>query len=328
MFKKYRIALAIILLMIGIPPLDRHTVSEKPDWVASAKMNSILMQSDTTRPLFLVIPRDIRIKSYFRFLKETVAAFDSLAPYPLSEHLLVRANAWVIDTLESTDYYRRKQKGDTLRVQPDAVVLHKGDTLFIPDSLAAAALLERMQHTLIDVNIPEYRLRILEYGDTLYSFPIRVGKNKVRFLETTGRNTDLRTQPGEGSVVRINRYPVFVDPVTGKKFTHTKRDDHITTLMPQIPWVEVELNGRRYGQMIHPTTNPETLGRPYSNGCVGLGEADAWRFYYYAPLGTSVVFRYDLEVIGVSGDTLLLPDIYNWRRKKRQPLRAVIWVAP
>ncbi|MFM9947052.1 MAG: L,D-transpeptidase [Saprospiraceae bacterium] len=277
--------------------------------------------------LFTVVPRDIAIKAYFQYLKTTAEAWDSLVPYPLSEHLLVRANPWIIDTLENTDYYRRKQRGDTLYVQQKAVVLHKGDTLFFPDSLHALALLDQMRNTLIDVNIPEYRLRIIEYGQTIYAFPIRVGKNRVRHLELAGHAVDLRTKPGTGSVIRLNRYPTFSDPVSGKKFTHTRRDDKITTLMPQIPWVEVELNGQRYGQMIHPTTNPETLEKAYSNGCVGMGEADSWRFYYHAPLGTSVVFRYDLEIIGVSGDTLLLPDIYKWG-KKNTPLRAVFRALP
>jgi hypothetical protein len=315
-------ALALFLLLL---PSDRGRREEGglghgPTLAAPAR--------DSVPPrLFTVVARDISVRSYFRFLDQTVAAWDTLLPYPLSEHLLVRANSWIIDTLESTDYYRRKLRGDTLYVQPDAVVLHRGDTLFFPDSLAAASLLDCMKNTLIDVNIPEFRLRILEYGDTLYSFPIRVGQNRVRYLQTAGHRVDLRTRTGSGTVVRINRYPTFTDPASGKKFTHTRRDDQVLTLMPRIPWVEVELDGKRYGQMIHPTTNPETLGKAYSNGCIGLGEADAWRFYYYAPLGTTTVFRYDLEVIGASGDTLLLPDIYKWGKKTRT-LRAVIGVLP
>lgn len=298
-------------------PAENEGIAERP-----------LLPQDILPPrLFTVVPRDIAIKAYFRFLKDLVAAYDTLVPYPLSEHLLVRTNPWIIDTLESTDYYRRKLRGDTLYTQPEAIVLHKGDTLFLPDSTRAFSLLERMRNTLIDVNIPEYRLRILEYGNTLYSFPVRVGKNRTQYLKTVGHAVDLRTRPGHGDVVRINRYPTFTDPVTGRKFTHTKRDDHVLTLMPQIPWVEVELNGRRYGQMIHPTTNPETLDRAYSNGCVGLGEADAWRFYYHAPLGTAVVFRYDLVVIGVAGDTVLLPDIYQWN-KKSKTLNLVIRAVP
>jgi L,D-transpeptidase ErfK/SrfK len=278
-------------------------------------------------PLFTIVSENISVKSYFKFLQKIVASHDTLVPYPLNEHLLVRANPWIIDTLQHTDYYRRKLLGDTVWVQPEEIVLHRGDTLFFPDSLTALTLQDRLNHTSIDVNIPEFRLRILEYGKEVYSFPVRVGQNRIRFLAEAGHSVDLRTKTGDGSVIRINRYPVFVNPVDGKKFTHTRRDDGVTTLMPQIPWTEVELDGMRYGQMIHPTTNPNTLGKAYSNGCIGLGEADAWRFYYSAPLGTHVVFRYDLQVINETGDTITLPDIYK-RGKKKQPVRAVIGVFP
>jgi L,D-transpeptidase ErfK/SrfK len=77
--------------------------------------------------------------------------------------------------------------------------------------------------------------------------------------------------------------------------------------MPLIPWIEPKLGGRRTGQLIHPTSNPKSLGKAYSNGCIGTREADAWRIYYHAPLGTRVVVRYDLRV----ADTIRLKDIYN-----------------
>ena len=48
------------------------------------------------------------------------------------------------------------------------------------------------------------------------------------------------------------------------------------TKLPQIPFIETEINGIRNGQLIHPTTNPETLNKAYSNGCIGTKEADAW----------------------------------------------------
>lgn len=313
--------------MVLLPAHQDYRKSEDEAEVAGPGMPGAAVGDTLPKQLFTVVPQDVTIQSYFKFLNKIVAAYDTLLPYPLSEHLLVRANPWIIDTLENTDYYRRKERGDTLLLQPNAVVLHRNDTLFFPDSLAATALLNKMGHTEIDVNIPEFRLRIVEYGKELYSFPIRVGQNKVRYLATAGREVDLRTKTGKGTVIRINRYPVFTNPVDGKRFTHTKRDDGVYTLMPQIPWTEVELNGARYGQMIHPTTNPKTLERAYSNGCIGLGEADAWRFYYHAPLGTPVRFRYDLETINATGDTILLPDIYKKGRKK-QNIRAVIGVIP
>lgn len=269
------------------------------------------------KPLFLVpVPKEIRIREYFRFIDGIVHTYDSLTPYPLTEHLLVRANPWIIDTLENTDYYRMKDRGIFVYDQRELPVLQAGDTLHIPDSLLAQELQARMAKTSLDINIPEYKLRIVENGDTLYEMKVRVGQNKKRLQEAIGRVIDLRTRPGTGKIVRIAREPtLFEDPHTGRRFTDTKRDDGEITRMPLIPWLEPEINGVRLGQMIHPTTNPETLGRAYSNGCIGCSESDAWRLYYYAPVGTPVVIRYDLKIKGPEGDTVTLPDIYGWKRE-------------
>jgi len=55
---------------------------------------------------FIPITRDITISQYFNYIDSLVNAYDSLVPYPLSEHLLAHANTWIIDTLANTDYYR------------------------------------------------------------------------------------------------------------------------------------------------------------------------------------------------------------------------------
>ena len=81
--------------------------------------------------------------------------------------------------------------------------------------------------------------------------------------------------------------------------------------MPQIPFIETEINGLRNGQLIHPTTNPITLNKAYSNGCIGTKEADAWVIYYYAPIGTGITIRYDLNMVDESGKRHILKDIYN-----------------
>lgn len=274
---------------------------------------------DTIAPSYLgmvVVPHDIRIRQYFSYLQDVVRQNDTIVPYSLNEYILVRANPWIIDSLAETDYYRRAAKGDTVYNQPNLIVLHQGDTIFLPDSTRAAAISKAMEHTWIDVNIPEFRLRIVEGTDTLYSFPVRVGENKTRYLASVGHKVDRRTRTGKGTIIRINRNPIFIEPISGKRYTTKKRDDGVVTRMPQIPWLEPEINGQRYGQMIHPMPNPRTLGKAISNGCIGLNESDAWRFYYHAPLGTPVVIRYDLQVPTGRGDTLLLPDIYARPTKK------------
>ena len=46
------------------------------------------------------------------------------------------------------------------------------------------------------------------------------------------------------------------------------------------------------------------MGFPYSNRCVGTSEADAWMIYYNAPIGTPVIFQYDLQIVNSNRDTL------------------------
>jgi len=64
--------------------------------------------------------------------------------------------------------------------------------------------------------------------------------------------------------------------------------------------------------MIHPTTNPETLGKASSNGCIGTRESDAWIIYYYAPLRTAITIRYDLEINNDMGNNVKLKNIYGY----------------
>lgn len=257
------------------------------------------------------VPRDILVKDYFPFLDSVTASYDTLVDYSLTEHLLVWANPWIIDSLVSTDYYQQAARDTFVYDQREMIILQQGSDLRIPNRQEATAIQHRLSSTVLDVNIPEFKLRIYRHDSVLYTFPVRVGRNERKYLETAGREVDLRTPIGKGKIVRIDRDPYFVDPVSGEPFTTTERNDGRRTMMPQIPWLEPEINGIRYGSMIHPTTNPSTLGKAYSNGCVGTPEGAAWIIYYYAPVGTVVNFRYDLEVVDEPEDTLQLKDIYQ-----------------
>ena len=125
-----------------------------------------------------------------------------------------------------------------------------------------------------------------------------------------GREVDLRTRTGVGKIVRINRDPAYINPSNNHRYHQTNRDDQRVTKLPRIPWIEPEINGLRYGQLIHPTTNPVTLGKAYSNGCIGMREGDVWRLYYFAPIGTKVNFRYERNSIDEHGNEILLKHIY------------------
>ena len=262
---------------------------------------------DSLRTSTIRIPHNVVIGDYFPFMDSLVTAFQPNLPYHLTEHLLVHANPWIIDTLANTDYYRMIARDSFVYDQKKLQVLRKGDHLKIPPLKEAQRIDEFLGELQLDINIPEFKMRIYRGHLMLYEFPVRVGRNEKKYLAMGDRLTDLRTQRGSGRIVRHAKDPDFYNPVNHKQFFTTKRDDGQRTLMPQIPWIETEINGLRNGQMIHPTTNPETLGRAYSNGCIGTGEGDAWIIYYYAPIGTEIVIRYDLQL----PDGESLSDIYN-----------------
>ena len=267
-----------------------------------------------------IVPHDVRVKSYFYFMDTLLRRLDTLVAYDLNEYLLARTNPWLIDSFVETDYDHRKARGEFVYDQKQLLILRAGDTLFVPADSLAAKIKAKQAKTWLDVNLPEFKMRIVEGADTLFSFPVRIGQNRKQYLEVLDRTEDLRTKTGVGAILRVNRSPSWTNPVTGKKYKDTGRDDGQRTQLPQVPWLEPALNGFRWGQMIHPTTNSETLGKTYSNGCIGTAEADAWRVYFYAPVGTKVVVRNDRRIISPKNDTIWLKDVYDPKKFKRRVL--------
>lgn len=317
MIKHYTIILIFLTLLVvscnvNRPLSPRNTSIVKSDSTAqkAEEQNNSLKK---TKPIQAYINRDITVGHYFKFMDSLVKKYDSLVPYALSEHVLVRANPRIMDTLANTDYYRQMALDSFVYDQSKMVVLKAHDSLLIPDTAEGQRYIRDIEHTWIDVNIPEFKLRIYQDSLLLYTFPVRVGQHRKRYLAMGDRITDLRTKTGKGKIVRLERNPDFYNPVTGKRFYVTKRDDKKTTIMPVIPWIETEINGIRNGQMIHPTTNPETLGKAYSNGCIGVAESDAWIIYYHAPLNTPIQIRYILTILDVNGEKMELEDIYSYQ---------------
>jgi L,D-transpeptidase ErfK/SrfK len=270
----------------------------------------------TISPKKIKVKKNITVENYFQFLDSIVIKYDSLTTYKLTEHLLVRANPWIINTLKNTDYYLMKEKDSFIYNQKKMIILKKGDQLMLPDSKLAKKIYASFENTKIDINIPEFKLRIFENSKELYSFSVRVGRNQKKYLKMAGRVLDLRTKTGEGTIVRHERFPDFYNPANGHQYYLTNRDDKKITKLPQIPFIETEINGLRYGQLIHPTTNPITLGKAYSNGCIGTNETDIWIIYYYAPINTKITIRYDLDIKdSINGKNISLKDIYGYRKK-------------
>ncbi len=264
----------------------------------------------------LIVPYDVRLKDYFSFMNNIVQVYDTLVRYDLTEHIIVRNNAWIIDTLENTDYYSMKARGKFVYDQKQLTILKKGDTLFIPTEVVAKTILDKQSQTLIDVNIPEFKLRIIEGADTLYTLPVRVGQTKPAYWSVTNSVQNLKTHTGRGKIVQVYFKQSSVDPKSGKNYKTTHRDDGKKTLMPLCPWIEPEIKGERYGQLIHPTTNLQTLNKAYSNGCIGTREGDIWRIYYHAPIGTAIFLRYHLFAPDEKGNWIQFKDVYGYRKKR------------
>ena len=259
----------------------------------------------------IIVNKNIQVKSYFQYIDSIVKHYNSINNYKLSEHILVRHNTWIIDSLANTDYYRMNAKDSFVYNQKDLIVLRKGCSIKIPDSLESSNIEKEFKSTWIDLNIPEYKLRIYRDSVLLHEFLVRVGRNEKKYLKMAGRVLDLKTKTGSGTIVKHVKNPDYYNPVNGNKYFVTNRDDGRVTKLPQIPFIETEINGIRDGQLIHPTTNQETLGKAYSNGCIGTKEADAWIIYYYAPIGTKIKIRYDLNILDKNGNKQTLKDIYN-----------------
>lgn len=307
--KLYHSILFLLLLVVlksfcGIGNQNNHKVASKN--LPKINLNT------SNRVLSVVIDKDISIKHYFQFIDSIVEKYNDTTLYQLTEHLLVRANPWIIDTLKNTDYYTMKDRGVFVYNQKDMMVFHKGDIINVPDLELANRIKQSFANTLIDINIPEYKLRIYNDSLILYEFVVRVGRDEKKYLKMAGRTIDLKTKTGKGSIVKHIRNPDYYNPVNGKRYYVTRRDDNKVTKLPQIPFLETEINGLRNGQLIHPTTNPVTLGKAYSNGCIGTKEGDAWVIYYHAPIGTKVTIRYDLNVINNNQENIGLNDIYGF----------------
>lgn len=258
---------------------------------------------------YLVVGREITLRNYFEWIDSTLTEVNLDRLDTISEYELVHANPWIIGALRKTDYYSQVEAGILLDDILSQDVLFSNDSLLVPTQEKLEQIRKSLLHTYLDINIPEFRLRIVQHDTSIFEIPIRIGKNDTTYLEMAGRTIDMRTKPGKGSIIEIIRNPTFINPKDNHIYKSTRRDDNRITTLPNTPWLLPEINGFDHGQLLHPTTNKRTLGKAASNGCIGMSEADAWTTYYYAPVGTVVKIRYDLDVVN-SGDTITLLDVY------------------
>ena len=282
-------------------------------------------QSEKFEPL--IVPADghqVQLKGPVKF-DQLHNLLDSLAAAHFPDDLLTLApallaweNPWLLDSIRQYDYYRARLNGSFIENLNEEILFHSAFSLKIPDNTRATVLKQIIRENRIDVNIPAFRLVVINRSDTLCSCPVRVGRNETMFLEAVGHEVDLRTPIGIGTVFKVRRYPRSVNLHTGEPYVKTLRDDGRITQMPGIPSLEPKLDGKRWGKMIHATTNQATLGKAWSHGCVGLTEACMWTLYFLAPEGTALAFRYDLGARGSSPDATGLPDIYDLLKTEPQ----------
>ncbi len=269
-----------------------------------------LKQEISSIPIEVVINKDVPIRSYFKWMDSIVAEHNQTHNYPIDEYIIVHHNNWILDTLAHTDYYYLMDKGIFNEDSRSLIALKKDQVLVIPDSIETQNLRTQLCNTYLEINIPEFRLRIIQDEVEIYKFPVRVGKSGKKYMAMAKGEVDMRTKTGIGEIIRVNKEPVVANPVDNRKYEKTNRDDGKRTTLPAIPWLEPSINGHSVGQLIHPTTNLATLEKASSNGCIGLRESDAWIVYYYAPLGTKVVIKYELQGKNDAGETVEFKNIY------------------
>ena len=299
MKKIYLLIISVALVSLSCVNSNKTKTDDEPE-----------DQKKALLPIKITVHKDVPINSYFKWMDSIVANHNETHNYPIDEYIIVHHNKWIIDTLAHTDYYYLMDKGIFNEDSKSLIALKENQVVAIPDSIQTEQLKLQLSNTHLELNIPEFRLRIIQDDKEIYKFPVRVGKNSSRYMAMAKRQVDMRTEPGLGEIIRVNKNPVFMNPQNNNKYYKTYRDDGKLTALPAVPWLEPAINGRSVGQLIHPTTNLKTLEKASSNGCIGLRESDSWIVYYYAPLGTKVVFKYELEGKNDEGETIQFKNIY------------------
>lgn len=144
----------------------------------------------------------------------------------------------------------------------------------------------------IYVNIPAFKLRLISNGKVIKEYKIRVGRPEKKTITGVGSITrKFKTSyfrytdgPNKGEIIR---YSNIKDRYNGKVIKRIKIP------YEKIRGLELEINGIITGQIIHATTNPETLGYACSSGCVGLSIDDMLDLYSKVNVGTKVLIEYN-----------------------------------
>jgi hypothetical protein len=123
------------------------------------------------------------------------------------------------------------------------------------------------------VDKDEFRLYVLLGGCLLKDYPVGIGR-------------DQRTPEGRFTIQSKTKNPQWTNPETGKIFQYGEPGHVIGSR-----WMGFAGEHGRTGFGIHGTTEPDTVGRAESAGCVRMNKDDVEELFDLVPQGAEVVIR-------------------------------------
>lgn len=151
--KKFELLILALVLVLVVSSLHscRENIKASVLTEAPSAINQVYQQDTLVNLVFnnsvVPIEKSVAIENYFQFMDSLVKTYDTLTSYQLTEHLLVRANSWIIDTLQNTDYYRNMARDSFVYNPKKMIALPKGNSILIPDSIQAQKLLNTFQNS-------------------------------------------------------------------------------------------------------------------------------------------------------------------------------------
>jgi len=111
----------------------------------------------------------IKFQNYFDLIDSISSHYLNKKSSIPGDLLIVWFNNWILNRLKSTDYHIASAAGNWVYDLSEEVIFSPGDTILIPDSIAADSAANALLETRLVLNIPEFRLRLIRGNDTILS---------------------------------------------------------------------------------------------------------------------------------------------------------------
>jgi L,D-transpeptidase ErfK/SrfK len=170
----------------------------------------------------------------------------------------------------------------------------RGTQLLIP----TCWILPETRKVGIILNLAELRLYYFLSGNRVRTYPVGIG------------DEGLTTPTGSFQITEKRLHPTWYIPASLQK----KYGAKTMAPGPDNPLGDywMRLGNTPYG--IHGTSNPWTIGRLATHGCIRLYHEDIASLFEQVPIGTSVRIVYEPVKLGILGDRIYVevhPDIYK-----------------